>query len=872
MSDSDDQDKTRLQPRRKPAASGAEPAARGQRSAAPGPSNPRPAKVKPAGAGNDSTQFVPPAGAPRAPAGAVSRNRDRDRTLSLSPQDPKAGKESGGLSLQARDTLKNRFVLERVIGAGGMGVVYKAKDLLKVEAKDRDPYVAIKVLGEEFKSHPEAFIALQRESRKTQRIAHPNIVNVYDFDKDGETVFMTMEFLEGTPLDKLIKKYRATGLPHQDVWLILGGICSALAYAHDQNIIHSDLKPGNIFVTNHTVAKVFDFGIARAVAKAEHTEIGDSADDKTVFDAGNLGALTPAYASLEMLEGDPPDVRDDIYALGCIAYELFTGVHPFKRKNAKEAKRVGRKPRRIEGITKHQWRIIECALAFEREDRIETVKEFWSQLTKKHARPYKAWFIMLVLTSVSSWLGYEYYASISAPQVVQLSEDDFRGELEVKIRTELVQQHISELLLKPTFDERWENALWEEVQQLQSMVPADHDFLNTSMDQITELYINRIRSEVDAKQFEVARKHIANARRYVAAESASADELDEWLANIDQAIADIKREREQQLEQQRISLQQQEAQLQRQREEERRQREVNSALASIDEQLQCNTLLSMAELASAVRKIRAVDPAYYKQNEQRIAEGLGACIQKISRNFPDRARDAHQAALRLFAGNATLRNLRIEAPDPCSTSLAGLGARGSRTTCQDNLNSSGKGPALVVIPAKGSVDAFAMGKFEVTVSDINQYCSASNICDPIGAANSSLPATGISAEFAQHYLQWLSKESGRTYRLPTHVEWTHAARAKGRGLDANRNCKLNSRGIQKGGAPVNATIGQQNGWGLVNYIGNVKEWVQGRGTQLLAVGGSYATQMEECTLDSQEPSDGRGDNDLGFRVLRELTK
>src|SRR5690606_7193219 len=123
-----------------------------------------------------------------------------------------------------------------------MGVVYKAKDLLKIEAQDRDPYVAIKVLSEEFKTHPEAFIALQRESRKSQRIAHPNIVNVHDFDRDSDTVFMTMEYLEGKPLDKLISQYRSTGLPEDDAWKILEGICAALIHAHAEQIIHSDFK------------------------------------------------------------------------------------------------------------------------------------------------------------------------------------------------------------------------------------------------------------------------------------------------------------------------------------------------------------------------------------------------------------------------------------------------------------------------------------------------------------------------------------------------------------------------------------------------------------------------------------------------------
>lgn len=866
MSDSDDQDKTRIQPRRRPAAPpGAKPGASGDRRAVP----PRPAKPPASGERRrDATQYTPPA----EPARGAGAKRNNDRTLSLNPRDPKAGLEPSHASLQARDTLKSRFVLERVLGAGGMGVVYKAKDLLKVEAKDRDPWVAIKVLGEEFKTHPEAFIALQRESRKTQRIAHPNIVNVYDFDKDGDTVFMTMEFLEGTPLDKLIKKYRASGLPHQDVWLILDGLCSALAYAHDQNIIHSDLKPGNIFVTNQTVAKVFDFGIARAVAKAEQTESGDIVEDRTVFDAGNLGALTPAYASLEMLEGDPPDVRDDIYALGCIAYELFTGVHPFKRKNAKEALRAGMKAPRIEGITKHQWRVIEHALAFEREDRIETVKEFWSQLTKKHARPYKAWFVMLVLTAACSWLGYEYYVSINKPQVVQLNEDDFRDELEVKIRLELVQQNINELLEMPTFDKRWESALWEEVQHLQRLIPAEHEFATAIVDQVAELYRSQIQTEIEAKQYEMAKNHIANARRYIANESPQAQELDQWLVAIDEGTAEAERERQRRLEQQQASREQQEAEAQRRREEARRKAELASSLANIEEQLQCNTLLAMDEFAQAVKRIRAVDPAYYQANEDAIAQGLATCINKISRNFPDRARSAHQDALELFANNATLRNLRIQSRDSCSTSLAGLGARGKRTACQDKLESGGEGPSMVVIPSKGSVDAFALGKYEVMVSEINDFCSASKACDPIGAANSSMPATGISVELVQNYLQWLSAQSGRKYRLPTEVEWTHAARAKGRGLDANRNCKLNSRGIQKGGAPVNATIGQQNGWGLVNYVGNAKEWVQGRGSQLLAMGGSYNTQMDECTIESQEPSSGRADDETGFRVLRELAQ
>ncbi|MCU7860768.1 MAG: protein kinase, partial [Candidatus Thiodiazotropha sp. (ex Lucinoma kastoroae)] len=92
-----------------------------------------------------------------------------------------------------------------MLGRGGMGVVYKARDLRKVEAMDREPYIAVKVLSKDFQANPDSFIALQRESKKAQQLAHPNIVTVYDFDRDGPNVFMTMELLEGEPLDQLIR-------------------------------------------------------------------------------------------------------------------------------------------------------------------------------------------------------------------------------------------------------------------------------------------------------------------------------------------------------------------------------------------------------------------------------------------------------------------------------------------------------------------------------------------------------------------------------------------------------------------------------------------------------------------------------------------
>ena len=108
--------------------------------------------------------------------------------------------------------LKGRFVLESIIGHGGMGIVFKAKDLRKEEAQDRNPYIAVKILNEEFKQHPESLKALQRESRKAQDLAHPNISTVFDFDRDGGNVFMTMEYMDGESFDIFLKRYRDRGL------------------------------------------------------------------------------------------------------------------------------------------------------------------------------------------------------------------------------------------------------------------------------------------------------------------------------------------------------------------------------------------------------------------------------------------------------------------------------------------------------------------------------------------------------------------------------------------------------------------------------------------------------------------------------------
>ena len=276
------------------------------------------------------------------------------------------------------DVLNNRFELQECVGSGGMSSVYKAIDRRKVEANDRHPHVAVKVLNLEFRAHPDSLIALQREAKKCQSLAHPNIVRVYDFDRDGSTVYMTMEYLSGMSLGRKMREPDFTGMPRDEALRIINDAGQALRFAHDSGIVHADFKPANVFITDVGRIKVIDFGIARAFQRDDAVEI-----EATRFDVGSLQALTPNYASPQMLEHQKPNPRDDIYALACTAYEMLTGRHPFGRVPANVAHETGLKLQRHMALTRSQFYALKRALEFDRDKRTATVNQFLKEINKK---------------------------------------------------------------------------------------------------------------------------------------------------------------------------------------------------------------------------------------------------------------------------------------------------------------------------------------------------------------------------------------------------------------------------------------------------------------------------------------------------------
>jgi serine/threonine protein kinase len=307
--------------------------------------------------------------------------------------------------------IKDRFVIESVIGRGGMGIVYRARDLRKEETRDRDPYVALKVLGDQFRCEQRMVIALQREARKAQTLAHPNITTVYDFDRDDAIVFITMEVLEGNPLDKVISA-NPTGMDRARAMVIIRGLCLGLAYAHNKNIVHSDFKPGNVFLTDDNRAKILDFGIARAVPVGTFgADRTGKASAETQFDAGELGALTPSYASCEMFEGQEPHPADDVFALAIVAYQLLSGKHPFDFVPAPQARERGLHPTPIKGLKRREWRALQRGLAFKRSDRSAHAAELLKDL---EGSPQLRVVVAVALTLALATTGYVAYDRIEA--------------------------------------------------------------------------------------------------------------------------------------------------------------------------------------------------------------------------------------------------------------------------------------------------------------------------------------------------------------------------------------------------------------------------------------------------------------------------
>ncbi|HUO15775.1 MAG TPA: protein kinase [Verrucomicrobiae bacterium] len=210
------------------------------------------------------------------------------------------------------------YRINAAIGEGGMGQVFRATDT----KLGRD--VALKVLPPDMASDSDRLARFQREARAVAALNHPNVVTVYSVEESEGVHFITMELIDGQPLDRLIS---AKGLPADRIIEMAGAIAEALASAHEKGIVHRDLKPANVMVTTDGRVKVLDFGLAKDIG-------AESANNATLTSAGHTQAGvvmgTPAYMSPEQVSGRPLDHRSDIFSFGVVLHEMATGRRPFE--------------------------------------------------------------------------------------------------------------------------------------------------------------------------------------------------------------------------------------------------------------------------------------------------------------------------------------------------------------------------------------------------------------------------------------------------------------------------------------------------------------------------------------------------------------
>jgi serine/threonine protein kinase len=321
------------------------------------------------------------------------------------------------------------YRLESLLGFGSMGQVWKATDLQLERTGTPDPYVALKLVSREFARHELAMAAMSREAEKAKKLAHPNNAAVYVFavDPTSGQSYLAMELLEGTPLDRLMREH-SSGLDRTTAMDIVRGLARGLAYAHSKGIVHCDFKPGNAFVTNSGVAKVLDYGIARIANKVARA--GDH------FDAGELYAVTPAYASLEMLEEDrpEPDPADDVYALGLVAYELLSGRHPFGGQTAIEVRDRGLTPKPLKGISRREWHTIERALMLKRAERWPDAEAFLKSLERISPWIPALGGLAATLAIVAGYVAYENHLEsmpkVPFEQLPASRQADFRSAMQ----------------------------------------------------------------------------------------------------------------------------------------------------------------------------------------------------------------------------------------------------------------------------------------------------------------------------------------------------------------------------------------------------------------------------------------------------------
>ena len=209
--------------------------------------------------------------------------------------------------------ISDRYKILRMIGGGGMANVYLARDMIL----DRD--VALKILRMDFSNDEEFIRRFHREAQSATSLTHPNIVSIYDVGEEGDIYYIVMEYVDGMTLKQYIQAF--SPIPVEKALDIMKQITSAVSHAHQNHIVHRDIKPHNILIDHNGNVKITDFGIAMALSATSITQTNSV-----------LGSVH--YLSPEQARGGMANKKSDIYSLGIVMFELITGRLPFSGESA----------------------------------------------------------------------------------------------------------------------------------------------------------------------------------------------------------------------------------------------------------------------------------------------------------------------------------------------------------------------------------------------------------------------------------------------------------------------------------------------------------------------------------------------------------
>ncbi len=389
---------------------------------------------------------------------ASGENNTKENQASPSAQTKNSNQNNKSSIVSSGQTLLERFMLMREIGQGGTSRVFRARDLLAVlggNLSESDIAIKVVTLPEQF-SHGDKTELLLNEALITRHLSHPNIAKVYDYHKDGDTVFVTMELVEGESLASLRNRLPAKKIPYNRVVAILDQVILAIGYAHKSSVIHSDIKPSNILITQNGVVKIIDFATSRSLN-------GSKKDKSNPADTNSFHAYTAAYASPRLINDDAPSIGDDLYSLARVTYEVLSGEsfsaplpsnHSSKNNKTPGATITGdlsaevdnsgtTKPvKKPKAINYFQWYLLKLAMSDSGSLRFGSVSKFWQRF--KWARYGYHFLLLITLIPIMTLQAFDYFytmqdqqQSIVTKSPVETYEQRFENIAELPLQQQL---------------------------------------------------------------------------------------------------------------------------------------------------------------------------------------------------------------------------------------------------------------------------------------------------------------------------------------------------------------------------------------------------------------------------------------------------